>query len=78
MYYRPFITGFASTAKLLAKLTEEKPATPEVETALQTLKETLCTAPILAYQYHMTICTKYITTAMFHHFLLKSSFTIIV
>jgi hypothetical protein len=26
----------------------------------------------------MTICTNYATTAMFRHFLLKSSFTIIV
>jgi hypothetical protein len=44
-----FISGFANTTKLLAKLMEEKQATPEVEAALQTLKEDLCTAPILAY-----------------------------
>jgi hypothetical protein len=51
-YYRRFISGFADIAKPLTRLAEEKRAfqwTPEVETAFQTLKETLCTAPILAY-----------------------------
>jgi hypothetical protein len=78
MYYRLFIFGFANITTPLTKLMEEKQATPEVEANLQTLKQALCAAPILAYQCHMTICTNYATTAMFRHFLLKSSFTIIV
>jgi hypothetical protein len=52
MYCRWFISGFTNIAKPLTKLTEEKQAfqwTPEVETTFQTLKEALCTAPILAY-----------------------------
>jgi hypothetical protein len=51
-YCGQFISSFANTAKPLTKLTEEKRAfqwTPEVETAFETLKETLCTAPIFAY-----------------------------
>jgi hypothetical protein len=51
-YYRRVIPGFANIAKPLTKFTEEKQAfrwTPEVETAFQTLKGALCTAPILAY-----------------------------
>jgi hypothetical protein len=50
IYYRRFISGFADIAKPLTRLTEEKQAfqwTPEVETAFQTLKEALCTAPSL-------------------------------
>jgi hypothetical protein len=50
-YYRRFISGFANIAKPLTKLTQQKRAflwTPEVETAFQTLKRALCTAPILA------------------------------
>jgi hypothetical protein len=52
MYYRRSTSGFANVAKPLTKLTEEKQAfqwTPEVEAVFQTLKEALCTAPILAY-----------------------------
>jgi hypothetical protein len=52
MYYRRFICSFANIMKPLTKLMEEKQAlqwTPEEETAFQTLKEALCTAPILAY-----------------------------
>jgi hypothetical protein len=51
-YYRLFISGFADIAKLLTKLTEEKQTfkwTPELEAAFQTLKGTLCAAPILDY-----------------------------
>jgi hypothetical protein len=43
---------FSNIAKWLTKLMEVKQAfqcTPEVEVAFQTLKEALCTAPILAY-----------------------------
>ena len=39
--------------KLLTRLTEEKRAfewSPEADTAFKSLKETLCTAPILGYQ----------------------------
>jgi hypothetical protein len=52
IYYRQFISSFASIAKLLTKLMEEKQTfqwIPEVEAAFQTLKEALCTAPIHAY-----------------------------
>jgi hypothetical protein len=52
MNYICFISSFANIAKMLTKLTEEKQAfqwTPEVEAAFQTLREALCTAPILAY-----------------------------
>jgi hypothetical protein len=51
-YYGRFISSFSNIAKPLTKLTEQKQAflwTPEVETAFQTLKRALCTAPILAY-----------------------------
>jgi hypothetical protein len=51
-YYRRFISGFADIAKPLTRLTDEKQPfqwTPEVETAFQTLKEALCTTPILAF-----------------------------
>jgi hypothetical protein len=51
-YYRRFISGFATIAKPLTRLTEEKQAfqwTKEVEDAFQTLKGALCAAPILAY-----------------------------
>jgi hypothetical protein len=53
MNYRWFISGFVNIAKLLTKCMKEKQAfqwTPEVEATFQTLKEALCTAPILAYQ----------------------------
>jgi hypothetical protein len=46
------ISSSANTEKQLTKLMDEKPAfqlTPEVESAFQTLKEALYTAPILAY-----------------------------
>jgi hypothetical protein len=51
-YYRRFIPGFANIAKPLTKLTEQNQSfhwTAEVKNAFQTLKEALCTAPILAY-----------------------------
>jgi hypothetical protein len=51
-YYRRFIFGFARIAKLLTKLTEEKQSfrrTSGVEVAFQTLKEALCTAPVLVH-----------------------------
>jgi hypothetical protein len=51
-YYRRFISGFANIAKTLTKLTEQKKIfqwTPGAETAFQTLKGALCTAPVLAY-----------------------------
>jgi hypothetical protein len=51
-YYRRFIPGFANIAKPLTKLTEPKKTfkwTSEVEAAFKTLKESLCTALILAY-----------------------------
>jgi hypothetical protein len=50
-YYRRFISGFANIAKQLTRLKEEKQDfqyTQEVEDAFQTLKGTLCAAPILA------------------------------
>jgi hypothetical protein len=51
-YCRQFISGFTSIVKQLAKFTEEKQAfhwTPEVRAAINTLKDALYTAPILAY-----------------------------
>jgi hypothetical protein len=51
-YYRQLISGFANIVKPPAKFTEEKQAfqwTPKVEGTLQTLKEALSTAPILAH-----------------------------
>jgi hypothetical protein len=51
-YYRRFISGFADIAKPLKKLTELKQFfqwTPEVDAAFQTLKGTLCAAPIRSY-----------------------------
>jgi hypothetical protein len=51
-YYRQFIPRFASIAKPLTKLTDQKQPfqwTSEVEAAFKTLKGALCTAPILAY-----------------------------
>jgi hypothetical protein len=52
MYDRGLISGFTNIAKPPTKLMEEMQAfqwTPEVEVALQTPKEALCTVPILAY-----------------------------
>jgi hypothetical protein len=49
-YYRRFIHGFADIAKSLTRLTEEKRTfvwSPEAEVAFRSLKEALCTAPIL-------------------------------
>jgi hypothetical protein len=51
-HYKWFTYSFAHTVKLVTELTEKKQALqwmPEVEAAFQTLKEALCTAPILAY-----------------------------
>jgi hypothetical protein len=51
-YYRRFIHGFADIAKPLIRLTEEKRMfewSPEPESALRSLKEVLCTAPVLGY-----------------------------
>jgi len=51
-YYRRFISGFADIAKPLSKLTEEKRTfewATEAETAFQSLKHALCTAPVLGY-----------------------------
>ena len=51
-YYRKYIKGFSTIAKPLTGLTEKNQAfiwSPECEHALQTLKEKLITAPILAY-----------------------------
>ena len=50
-YYCRFIEGFLLIAKLLTKLTQKnKPYvwSDEAEVAFQTLKEKLCSAPILA------------------------------
>jgi len=47
-YYRMFISGFADLAKPLTRLTEDKRTfewSADTETAFQTLKEALCTAP---------------------------------
>jgi hypothetical protein len=51
-YYRRLISVFAIIAKPLTEITEEKQAfqrTPEVEAAFQTLRDALCTTPILVY-----------------------------
>jgi hypothetical protein len=51
-YYRQLISRFAYIAKPVTKLTQENQASqcsPDVEAAFQTLKEALCTAPVLAY-----------------------------
>jgi len=51
-YYRRFISGFADLAKPLTRLTEDKRTfewSADTETAFQTLKEALCTAPVLGY-----------------------------
>jgi hypothetical protein len=50
-YYGRFISGFANIAKPLTKLTEKQAFqwTPAMEATFQTLKEALCTAPILPY-----------------------------
>jgi hypothetical protein len=47
-----FISGFADIVKPLTRLTEEKRIfewSAEIENAFQTLKEALCTAPVLGY-----------------------------
>jgi hypothetical protein len=51
-YYQRFISGFADLAKPLTRLTKEKRMfewSTETETAFHTLKEALCTAPVLGY-----------------------------
>jgi hypothetical protein len=51
-YYRRFISVFTDIAKLLARLTEEERTfewPTETETAFQSLKEVMCTAPVLGY-----------------------------
>jgi hypothetical protein len=51
-YYRRFIHGFADVAKPLTRLTDEKRTlewSPEAEAAFRSLKEALCTAPILGF-----------------------------
>jgi hypothetical protein len=51
-YYSRFISGFADISKPLTRLIEEKRIfewSAETETAFQTLKEALCTAPVLGY-----------------------------
>ena len=51
-YYRVFISGFANIAKPLNRLIEQKRRfkwSAETETAFQTLKEALCTTPVLGY-----------------------------
>jgi hypothetical protein len=53
-YYRRVISVFANIAKTLPKVTEEYQTsqwTPEVEAAIQGLKEVICTAPILAFPH---------------------------
>ncbi|GJX33461.1 putative reverse transcriptase domain-containing protein [Tanacetum coccineum] len=50
-YYRRFIEGFTKIAKLMSKLTQKKVAFEwgdEQEAAFKTLKNKLCSAPILA------------------------------
>jgi len=47
-----FIPGFADIAKPLTRLAEEKRTfdwSPEAEAAFRSLKEALCTAPVLGY-----------------------------
>jgi hypothetical protein len=51
-YYRQFIPSFADISKLLATITEEKQAFQrllKVDDRLQSLKEVVCTAPLLGY-----------------------------
>jgi hypothetical protein len=51
-YYRWFVSGFTDIAKPLTRLVKEKQAfqwTREVEASFQSLKEALCTTPILSY-----------------------------
>jgi hypothetical protein len=51
-YHRRFISGFAEIAKLLTQLTEEKRPfnwSPEAEIAFHSLKNALCTTPVLGY-----------------------------
>jgi hypothetical protein len=51
-YYRRFIHGFANILKSLTRLTEEKRMFewyPEAEATFRSLKEALCTAPVLGY-----------------------------
>ena len=51
-YYRRFISRFAKIAKPLTRLSEEKMTfdwSTETETAIQTVKGALCTAPVLGY-----------------------------
>jgi hypothetical protein len=51
-YSRRFIHGFADIAKILTRLTEEKRTfewSPEAEASFRSLKEALCTAPVLGY-----------------------------
>jgi hypothetical protein len=51
-YYRRFIAGFAEISKSLTQLTEERRPfhwSPEAETAFQSLKNALCTTPVLGY-----------------------------
>jgi hypothetical protein len=51
-YYRRFIHGFADIAKPLTRLAEEKRTfewSPEAEAAFRSVKEALCTAPVVGY-----------------------------
>jgi len=51
-YHRRFISGFADLVKPLTRLTEDKRTfewSADIKTAFQTLKEILCTAPVLGY-----------------------------
>jgi hypothetical protein len=51
-YYRKFISGFADIAKPLTQLAEERRPfhwSPEAETAFHSLKDALCTTPVLGY-----------------------------
>jgi hypothetical protein len=47
-----YISGLADTVKLLTRLTEEKQAVqgpPRVEAVLQSLREAVCTLPVLGF-----------------------------
>jgi hypothetical protein len=51
-YYQMFISGFAEIARTLTQLTEDKRLfhwSPEAETAYHSLKNALCTTPVLGY-----------------------------
>jgi hypothetical protein len=50
-YYRRVISGFTNIVKPLNKLMEKQAFqwTPEVDAAFQTVKKSICTAPVLAY-----------------------------